>query len=137
MKLSKKIGLGETRMLILSAQILFGFSSEGFSAKPSAKYRQFLVTWMLQAVLMILVLALLITPGPCHRIVAEGYDDQRVQRLTEIIACYALVRFAVALGIDVYITLERPLGLWSAESPRHEIGPGRLPLRPRARWQSI
>jgi hypothetical protein len=25
-----------------------------------------------------------------------------------------LLPFAVALGIDVYITLERPLGLWSA-----------------------
>ena len=63
---------------------------------------------------MILVVALVITPGPYHRIVAEGHDEQRVQRLTGIIACYALLPFAVALGIDVYITLERPLGLWSA-----------------------
>jgi hypothetical protein len=63
---------------------------------------------------MILVVALVITPGPYHRIVTEGHDDQRIQRLTGIIACYALLPFAVALGIDVYMTLERPLGLWSA-----------------------
>jgi Family of unknown function (DUF6328) len=112
MKLSKKIGLGETRMLILGAQILLGFQfrgvfSETFGELPAIS-RYLDATGL---VLMILLVALLITPGPYHRIVAEGYDDQRVQRLTGIIACYALLPFAVALGIDVYITLERPLGL--------------------------
>ena len=110
MKLSKRIKfeLDETRMLILGAQILLGFQfrgvfSETFGELPAIS--RYLDAAAL--VLMILVVALLITPGPYHRIVAKGQDDERVERLTDIIAKSALLPFAVALGIDIYIILER------------------------------
>src|SRR5919202_6745806 len=107
MELSKKIkiALDETRMLILGAQILLGFQfrgvfSEGYEQLPSqSRYLDGLALG-----LMICVVGLLIAPGPYHRIVEAGEDSGRFHRLVTVIADLALLPFALALGIDVFVT---------------------------------
>jgi uncharacterized protein DUF6328 len=78
MELSKKIktALDETRILILGAQILLGFElraafSEGFDRLPShARHLE-----ALALMLMTVSVALMIAPGPYHRIVERGRDS--------------------------------------------------------------
>jgi hypothetical protein len=113
MELSKKVktALDETRMLILGAQILLGFQfrgvfSDGYEQLPShALYLDGIALG-----LMICVIALLITPGPYHRIVEDGNDSGSFHRLVTIIAGIALLPFALALGFDLLIISERVFG---------------------------
>jgi hypothetical protein len=113
MELSKriKIGLDETRMLILGAQILLGFQfrevfSETFDELPSAtRYAD-----GAGLVFMTMVVGLLIAPDTYHRIVMEGRDDPRLQWVINVIATSALLPLAVALGIDLFIASERIFG---------------------------
>jgi len=110
MELQKKVktALDETRMLILGGQILLGFGLHGvfadaFDQLPvHARY--------LDAVglgLMVVVLGLLILPEPYHRIVEGGDDTGGFHALVTDIADLALLPFALALGIDVYLAAER------------------------------
>src|ERR1700739_1339079 len=104
MELTKKvnIALAETRMLILGAQILLGFQfrgvfSDGYEQLPSrARYLDGIALG-----LMICAVALLITPGPYHRIAEDGNDSGSFHRLVTIIASIALLPFALALGFDL------------------------------------
>ena len=59
---------------------------------------------------MICVVALLITPGPYHRIVEGGEDSGNIHRLVTVIADLALLPFALALGLDLFITAGRVFG---------------------------
>src|SRR5881394_596815 len=99
MQLSKKIktALDETRMLILGAQILLGFElraafSEGFDKLPvHARHLEALM-------LMVISVALMITPGTYHRIVEGGRDSGAFHKVTSVIADLSLLPFALALG---------------------------------------
>ena len=113
MELSKKVktALDETRMLILGAQILLGFEfraafSDGFDQIPS--YARHLEA--LALMLMVTSVALMITPGPYHRIVEGGRDSGAFHNVTAIIANLSLLPFALALGIDVFVSIERICG---------------------------
>src|ERR1700756_4121765 len=111
MELTKKIklALDETRILILGAQILLGFQ---FRAVFGDRYEE--LPGALQcldgvALLpMICVVALLITPGPYHRIVQNGEDSRSFHRFVTSIASLALVPFA--LGLDVVVTFGHLFG---------------------------
>ena len=89
MQLSKKIktALDETRMLILGAQILLGFElraafSEGFDKLPvHARHLE-----ALALMLMVISVALMITPGTYHRIVEGGRDSGAFHKVTSVIA---------------------------------------------------
>jgi Family of unknown function (DUF6328) len=113
MELSKKVkvALDETRMLILGAQILLGFQfrgvfGDGYDQLPAdSRYLSGVALG-----LMICVVGLLITPGPYHRMVEAGTDSGRFQRLVTIVAELALLPFALALGLDLFITVERIFG---------------------------
>jgi uncharacterized protein DUF6328 len=113
MELSKKlkVALDETRMLILGAQILLGFQfrgvfGDGYDQLPAdSRYLSGVALG-----LMICVVGLLITPGPYHRIVEGGTDSGRFHRLATIVAELSLLPFALALGLDLFITVERILG---------------------------
>ena len=109
MELSKKvkIALDETRILILGAQVLLGFGfravfSERFVELPGhARY--------VDAVglgLLVCTVALLIAPGPYHRIVEGGQDSGQLHRFTTAIADLALLPFALALGIGLFVGIE-------------------------------
>lgn len=113
MELSKKvkIALDETRMLILGAQILLGFQfrgvfSEGYDQLPTdARYLNGIALG-----LMVCVVGLLIAPGPYHRIVEGGADSGHFHRVVTVIAEVALLPFALALGLDIFVTASRIFG---------------------------
>jgi hypothetical protein len=107
-----KIALDETRMLVLGTQILIGFQFRGVFEKL---YDQ-LPEWSrslygVALLLIILTFALLILPGPYHRLVEEGNVSGRFHRLIGRVAAIALLPFSVSLGIDVGIAGERVFGL--------------------------
>jgi hypothetical protein len=106
-----KTALDETRTLILGAQILLGFQYQGvfqerFEALPP--HARAVDAWALG--LMLLVTGLLIAPSAFHRIAEGGVSTGRMHALTGRFAAAALLPFAVALGLDLAIALERALG---------------------------
>ncbi|HVH79476.1 MAG TPA: DUF6328 family protein [Stellaceae bacterium] len=113
MKLTEKVkfALDETRMLILGAQILLGFQlrgafQDGFDQLPlDARYLNGLALG-----LMLCSVALLIAPGPYHRLVEHGDDTGPFHRLVTFYADLALLPFALSLGIDLSIAGERLAG---------------------------
>jgi hypothetical protein len=109
-----KLALDETRMLILGAQLL-GFQlrsafQEQFDAIPAQS--QFLDAVAL--LLMTSVVGLLIAPATHHRVVENGDATVRIQRLIGRLMAAALVPFALAIGINVFVAMERIVGTGSA-----------------------
>jgi DMSO reductase anchor subunit len=108
-KLKDKItnALDESRILILGTQVLVGFQyrstfESGFEKLPlSSQYLR-----MGTLGLMLITLALLLSPGAYHRIVEKGEDTENLHRFTTSIMDWALLPFAVGLGIDLYIAIE-------------------------------
>ena len=105
-KLSDKAenALNETRMLILGAQVLIGFDfhagfQPGFDRLPPAA--QELKLFGLG--LMLIALGLLIAPGAFHRIVEFGSDTPRLIDFTGRIASFALLPFALGIGVELYV----------------------------------
>src|SRR5207302_1105455 len=94
MELSKKVktALDETRMLILGAQILLGFElraafSDDFEKLPDLSRHLEALALML----MVTSVALMIAPGPYHRIVEGGRDSGSFHRVTTGIADLSLL----------------------------------------------
>src|SRR5689334_15392556 len=102
-----KVALEETRILILGAQILLGFGFRGvfevrFDQLPAdARYAD-----AVALVLLVCTIGLLIAPDPYHRIVERGQDSGRLHRFTTVIADLALLPFALALGLGLYVGTE-------------------------------
>ncbi len=112
-KLKDKIqnALDEGRMLVLGAQVLLGFQfrsafEPGFE-KLSLTSQYLKMTGL---ALMLIALGLLLTPGAYHRIVEEGDDTDALHRFTTRVMLYALLPFALALGLDVFVAMERTTG---------------------------
>jgi Family of unknown function (DUF6328) len=109
MKLSEKvkIALEETRILILGAQILLGFGFRGvFEVRfdqlaADARYAD-----AVALVLLVCVIGLLIAPEPYHRIVEGGQDSGRLHRFATVVADLALLPFALALGLGLFVGAE-------------------------------
>jgi hypothetical protein len=106
MKLSDKVkvALDETRILILGAQILLGFGFRGvfderFDQLPA--YTRYADGVGLG--LLVCAVGLLIAPGPYHRIVEAGQDSGRLHSFATVIADLALLPFALALGIGLFV----------------------------------
>src|SRR6266576_257908 len=113
MALSKKLktALDETRMLMLGAQILLGFGLRSAFAETFDQLPPHART--LDGVglgLMVVVVGLLIAPGPYHRIVEGGADSGHFHLVLTVIAELALLPFALALGLDIFVTASRILG---------------------------
>ncbi len=112
-KLKDKIqnALDEARMLVLGSQVLLGFQfrsafEPGFAKLPlSSQYLK-----MTGLTLMLVALGLLLAPGAYHRIVERGEDTYGLHRFTTGLTDYALLPFALALGIDLYVAFEGTLG---------------------------
>jgi hypothetical protein len=106
-----KTALDETRTLILGAQILVGFQfqsafQERFDSLPAVSR----IISGIALALMLSTVGLLIAPSAFHRIAERGETTGRIHSLTGYFAATALVPFAVALGLDLTITLERAWG---------------------------
>src|SRR5262245_2926575 len=107
--LSKKVrtALDETRLLILGAQVLFGFQlevvfQELFSSLPlSSRYLE-----CAAQLLMTISVVCLITPSMLQRIAERGDDTSRILQAATLCAGLALLPFALSIGLDLYIIFE-------------------------------
>jgi uncharacterized protein DUF6328 len=106
-----KIALDECRVLMLGAQILFGFHlraafQEQFAnLSPAAR-----VLYVFAFVAMAVVLAFLIAPSMQHRIVERGRTSGRIVQATTLFAGLALAPFAFSLGADIAIVFSFKFG---------------------------
>jgi Family of unknown function (DUF6328) len=115
LKAKIKVALDETRLLILGAQVLFGFQLHGvfqeafpdlsLSTRYLASAGQFL---------MALALAFLIAPSMQHRIVENGEDTVRILSMTTLFAGMALLPFGISLGLGTYIVFDHLFGMTAA-----------------------
>ncbi|MGH1588830.1 DUF6328 family protein [Methylobacterium phyllosphaerae] len=110
-----KVGLDETRILILGSQILLGFQFQG-AFRPAFERLPFhdRVVWVGALGLITLTVALLITPSVQHRVVEGGRDTKRLLGVIGRYAGLALAPFALTLGADLYLAVEPVLGLGPA-----------------------
>ena len=110
-----KTGLDETRLLIIGAQVLFGFQlnvvfQEGFARlNPATR----LIDSVAQG-LMAIAIDLLIAPSMHHLIAEKGQDTLRLHRATGLFAGFALLPFAISLGLSFYIVFDRLYGTVAA-----------------------
>jgi amino acid permease len=103
--------LDESRMLVLGAQVLLGFQfrsllEKGFESLPITS--QFLSLCALG--LMLVALALLISPSSYHRLVERGEDTDEIHRYASRVLCWALLPFALGLSIDLYVAAQKIIG---------------------------
>ncbi len=106
--------LNEARMLVLGAQVLVGFQfrsvfEPGFEALP-------LPSRLLKLVglgLMLLAVALIISPAAYHRLVERGEDTHEIHRYTSRLMTWAMLPFCLGLGIDLYVPAQKILS-WKA-----------------------
>lgn len=116
-KLKDKIqnALDEGRMLVIGSQVLLGFQyrsafEPGFEKLPVSS--QYLKLFALG--LMLVALGLLLAPAAYHRIVEEGDDTHGLHRFSSRVMGCALLPFAVALGLDLYVASHPTLGYTQA-----------------------
>src|SRR5688572_4207820 len=103
--------LNEARMLVLGAQVLVGFQfravfEPGFEALP-------LPSQFLQLVglgLMLVALGLIISPAAYHRLVEHGEDTHELHRYTSRVMAFALLPFALGLGLNIHVASEKVFG---------------------------
>ena len=106
--------LNEARMLVLGAQVLVGFQfrstfEPGFDQLP-------LPSQLLKLVglgLLLVAVALIISPAAYHRLVERGEDTHEIHRYTSKLMAFALLPFAVGLGLDLYVAVQKVVG-WRA-----------------------
>jgi hypothetical protein len=117
MSLSKQVktALDETRLLMLGAQVLFGFKLNGVFQEEFANLS--LASRYVDCagqVLMAMAIGLLVAPSMQHRIVENGEDTVRIHRVTGVFAGMALLPFAVSLGLGFYIVFDHVFGATAA-----------------------
>lgn len=103
--------LDELRMQMLGTQVLFGFQlqgafREGFASASLAARR----ADALALLLIVVTLGLLIAAPSQHRLVEHGRASLRILHVANRFAGIALVSFAIALGCDLYVVMERYWG---------------------------
>jgi DMSO reductase anchor subunit len=115
-KLKDKVknALDEARMLVLGAQVLVGFQmrsvfENGFDSLPVASQ----ALKLFGLLLLLLTVGLLIAPSSYHRLVERGEDTHEIHRYTSKMMGWALLPFALGLGIDLYVATEKIIG-WKA-----------------------
>ena len=106
-----KTALDETRLLILGAQVLFGFHLNGAFQKEFPNLStQSRVLHAISFLMMTVAVALLIAPSLQHRIVEQGQASTRIIAATSLFAAAALFPFALSLGTDLYIVIGHHFG---------------------------
>lgn len=103
--------LDEARLLILGAQVLLGLQyravfETGFEKLPVRS--QYLN--LAGLCLLLIALALLVWPGAYHRLVERGEDTDELHQFTNRILEIALLPFAVALSINLFVAAEKTAG---------------------------
>src|SRR5215472_2244179 len=98
MKLERqvKVALDESRLLMLAAQVLFGFQFNGIFQELFVELPR--VAQQLSALgltLLMLSIGLLISPSMQHRLVERGQDSRRLLTATTLLTSWALLPFAI------------------------------------------
>jgi hypothetical protein len=109
-KLANRVqnALDEGRILVIGMQILLGFQYRAFFEPGFERLPAWAQATKLTGLCVMLVsLALVILPGPFHRLVEGGEDTERVHRVASLTASLALGPFAAALGMDVLAAMAR------------------------------
>jgi hypothetical protein len=107
-----KTALDETRLLFLGGQVLLGFQFQAFfqdgfqTLSASAKYLS-----LAGLVLMVVSMALLVTPVMQHRLVERGEASQRLLTTTTRFAAASLVPLAISLAVATYVVIGRHYGM--------------------------
>lgn len=103
-----KTALNDNRLLMLGAQVLFGFQFNGTFQEMfdslSAIPRAFSTAGLM---LLVITIGLLITPSMQHRIVEQGQDSVRLLKVASHCAGWALLPLSVTLALDFFIALGR------------------------------
>src|SRR5205085_7774406 len=103
--------LDEARMLMLGSQILIGFEyrsafEPGFARlPPHAQYLK-----LISLGIMLIGVLLIMWPSAYHQIVEEGEDSYDLHRFTTVVMCGALLPFALGLGMDMFVAMEKLQG---------------------------
>jgi hypothetical protein len=106
-----KTALDETRLLILGAQVLFGFQFNGAFQELFEELPLALRYLHCAALLLIMsAIGLLIAPSMRHRVVEGGQDTNASLEATTLFAGAALLPLALGLSLDVFITVQRVYG---------------------------
>src|SRR5215216_6571410 len=103
--------LNEARMLVLGAQVLVGFQfrsvfEPGFDRLPLPS--QLLKLSGLG--LMLVAVALIISPAAYHRLVERGEDTEEIHRYTSKLMSWALLPFCFGLGLDLFVATQKVFG---------------------------
>jgi hypothetical protein len=115
--LSKKVktALDENRLLILGAQVLFGFQLNGvFQEAFSHLSASTRVLNCAGQFLMAVAIGLLVAPSMQHRIVEGGEDTARIHDITSLFAGIAFLPFGISLGLSIYIVFDHLYGATTA-----------------------
>jgi hypothetical protein len=103
-----KSALNDNRLLILGAQVLFGFQFNGvfqdlFNQLPvlARALHCFGLT------LLVITIGCLIAPSMHHRIVEGGQDSPRILALATIFAGWALLPFSIALAFALFMAMSQ------------------------------
>jgi hypothetical protein len=109
-----KTALDETRLLILGAQILFGFHLNGaFQSHFDALGASLRMLHAASFFLMAVAIALLVAPSLQHRVVDEGHATRRIVDAASRFAAAALLPMAISLGADVMIVVAYRFGTFA------------------------
>jgi hypothetical protein len=105
--------LQEVRITILGTKVFFGFGFmfsflPEFDALP--KSSRYLGVGSLY--LLLLAIGFLLLPISYHRLVERGRNSKAFHKVITNSLVLALLPFACALGIDLYITANKIMGLW-------------------------
>src|SRR5215212_4266192 len=123
-KIKNKVenALDEARMLVLGAQVLVGFQfrsvfEPGFDSLPLQLLK------LVGLGLLLVAVGLVISPASYHRLVEGGEDTHEQHRYTSNLMTWALLPFALGLGIDLFVAAQKVLG-WKAGAAAGVFGAG-------------
>jgi len=106
-----KLAINDSRLVILGAQVLFGFQFNGvfqelFRELPALS-RGLACSGL---ILLMLTIGCLIAPSMQHRVVERGQDTERVLGMITVFAGLALVPLSVALAFDLFVAVGWAMG---------------------------
>lgn len=105
-----KLTLDEGRILVLGLQVLLGFQYNAVlhpAFEKLAQSSQYL--HIVGAALLLFMLGLLLSIPAFHMIALRGELSERLHRFSDSIMEWALLPFAIAVGIDIYILADQLL----------------------------
>lgn len=101
----------EARMLVLGSQILVGFEYRSIFEPSFTRLPEHAQYMKLTSLGIMLVATMLIMwPSAYHQIAEDGEDAPRLHRFITHVLSWALLPFALGLGLDMFVAFEKLLG---------------------------